>query len=72
MELTLDREQKQFWVSVNPKNMHFNNFGIGNCLKFEDLVPNVLQSYVVHKFICGKCTSVYIGETYRHLLTHIA
>ena len=41
-----------------------NTFGV-NTVSVE------LRSNVVYKFTCGSCNSCYVGETSRHLSTHI-
>ena len=32
-------------------------------------MPRSLRSYVVYKFTCAECNSVYVGETSRHIST---
>ena len=38
-----------------------------NVFRFKDCVPFDLFSGVVCKYMCGKCNSLYYGETDRHL-----
>ena len=37
----------------------------------KDFVPRSLRSCVVYTFTCAECTSVYVGETSRHISTHV-
>ena len=34
-------------------------------------MPVPFRSNVLNKFICAQCTSVYVGETSRHLSTRV-
>ena len=49
----------------------FSSFEIKHLIKIKDSVPRSLQSCVVYKFTCVGCTSVYVGETCRHISTRI-
>ena len=49
----------------------FSSFKVKNLISVKDYVPRSLRSYVVYKFKCAGCNSVYIGETSRHLSTRV-
>ena len=49
----------------------FSSFKVKNLISVKDYVPRTLRSYVVYKFKCAGCNSVYIGETSRHLSTRV-
>ena len=40
--------------------------------RFEDHVPETLQSNFVYKFKCGSCTTSYYGKTYRHMKIRVS
>ena len=62
-----------FYPQINFKFILNNQLSIESFFKFKDRIPYVLQScVVVYKFSGGQCTSMYIGESYRHLSTRIA
>ena len=46
----------------------FSSFKIKNYFSY-DPIPNDLKSFLVYKFTCASCSSSYVGETCRHLLT---
>ena len=52
-------------------NIAFSVFKTGDLFSSKDCLPNVLKSFVVYKFVCAGCQSVYIGKTKRHLSTII-
>ena len=41
----------------------FNSFKIKNYFSYKDPIPNDLKSFLVYKFSCASCSSIYIGET---------
>ena len=49
----------------------FGSFKVKNLIKVKDSVPRSLRSRVVYKFTCAGCTSVYVGETCRHISTRV-
>ena len=38
---------------------------------YKDPIPDDLKSFLVYKFSCVSCSSIYIGETRRHFKTRI-
>ena len=40
---------------------------LNNYFRFNDCVPETLQSNFVYKFKCGSCTAFYYGKIYRHI-----
>ena len=49
----------------------FLSFKISLLFSMKDKVPFDLRSYVVYKFVCGSCKTLYLGQTKRHLPTRI-
>ena len=49
----------------------FNSFEIKNYCSYKDPGPNDLKSFLVYKFTCAGCSSIYIGETCLHFKTRI-
>ena len=49
----------------------FNSFKIKSYFSYKDLNPDDLKSFLVYKFICASCRSIYIGKTCRHFKTRI-
>ena len=48
-----------------------NSFKIKNYFSYKDPIPDDLKSFLVYKFNCDSCSSIYIGETCRHFITRI-
>ena len=49
-----------------------NNFRIGSFFNYKDKLPKAMQSSLVYKFSCVRCTSEYIGSTSRVLHVRVA
>ena len=49
----------------------FSSFKIKSLIKVKDSVARLLRSCVVYKFTCSDYTSVYVGETSRHISTRV-
>ena len=45
---------------------------IGSYFSTKDMVPRLLKSHVVYRFVCLGCNAKYIGFTTRHLGTRVA
>ena len=43
-----------------------------NHFRFNDLIPETLQSNRVYQFSCGNCTPSYIGKTYTHMKVRVS
>ena len=56
---------KTYCKNFNIK-LAFSSFKVKNLISFKDYVPRSLRSFVVCKFTCAECNSVYIGKTSRH------
>ena len=48
------------------------NNRLKNYFRFKDFVPKTLRSSLIYKFLCGNCTSSYIGKTYRHFKVRVS
>ena len=48
-----------------------NSFKIKNYFSYKDPIPDDFKSFLVYKFNCDSCSSIYIGETCRHFITRI-
>ena len=49
----------------------FSSFKAKNLILVKDYVPRSLRSYVVYKFKCAGCNSMFIGETSQHVSTRV-
>ena len=49
----------------------FSSFEIGSLFSVKDLISKELKSCVVYRFRCAGCGACYVGETSRHICTHI-
>ena len=60
---------KEFWKENFNIKLVFNSFKIKNYFSYRDPIPNDLESFLVCKFTCARCSSGYIGEACRHFKT---
>ena len=61
---------KTYCNNLNIK-LVFSSFKIKNLIRVKDFVLRSLRSCVVYKFTCAECNSAYVGETSRHISTHV-
>ena len=50
----------------------FNSFSIGSFFNFKDKLPKHMQSSIIYKFCCWRCSSDYVGMTSRSLYQRVA
>ena len=55
----------KFYPQVN-SNIVFSKNTIQNFFKFKDIIPVVVKSNVVYRFICTHCSASYVGVTTSH------
>ena len=62
---------KRFCNNDTSIKIIFTPFKSSRLFSTKDPIPTSLRSFVVYKFICGRCNSSYIGETTRHFNVRI-
>ena len=67
----LEKVTLRFYPQISLKIIFTNNFSIGGLFPHKDKVKAPLTSDVVYKYTCSQCNATYVGETTRHLCTHI-
>ncbi len=61
---------KKYCKDLNIK-LVFTSFKLRSLFGVKDPVPKCFRAHVVYKFLCGRCSASYVGETSRHLSTQI-
>ena len=62
----------EFYPQVALKIVFKPSNTLGQYFKFKDVIPDALQSSVVYKYNCSRCSATYIGQTKRQLRVRIA
>ena len=71
IKIKLPKLCKEFCKENFNIKLVFNSFKVKNYFSCKDPIPNDLKSFLVYKFTCARCSSSYIGETFRHFKTRI-
>ena len=56
---------------LNLRLIFTNSVTVSSFFRFKDRVPIELVSNAVYLFKCGQCSTQYIGETSRHIITRV-
>ena len=62
--------QRVFKENFNIK-LVFTSFQIKNYFLYKNPIADDLETFLVYKFTCASCSSIYIGEICRHFKTRI-
>ena len=61
----------KIYPQLNLRLIFTNSFTVSSFFRFKDRVPTELVGNGVYLFKCGQCSTRYIGETSRHIITRV-